>query len=165
MNKIDLIIDGGHTNVGLESTIVDVSQKTPIVLRKGGIPINLIAKYLGNIKIAKKEYDINSIKAPGMLKKHYSPNTPLRLCAKNPKPGEAWLDFGPLPRNIKYPALTLSKNKNITEAAYNLYSMLRLLDETGSKAIAVKTIPKNGLGETINDRLERAANKSGFNLK
>jgi len=119
----------------------------------------LVNKTVEKIKISEKINENNNIKAPGMLKQHYSPNTPLRLCAKNPRPGEAWLDFGPLPNNLECPALTLSKEKNIIEAAYNLYSMLRLLDECGSKKIAVKTIPKTGLGETINDRLERAAYK------
>ncbi|HEX7774896.1 MAG TPA: Sua5 family C-terminal domain-containing protein, partial [Parvibaculum sp.] len=91
--------------------------------------------------------------SPGQLSSHYAPRAALRLNAAEARPGEALLGFGPDARGA---AMNLSPSGDLTEAAANLFAMLRALDRT-SRAIAVSPVPETGLGEAINDRLRRAA--------
>ena len=93
--------------------------------------------------------------APGMLSSHYAPKARLRLDADAAQPDEALLAFGPAP--AAGVTLNLSPRGDLIEAAANLFSHLRALDASGAKAIAVMTVPHEGLGEAINDRLARAA--------
>ena len=95
-----------------------------------------------------------------MLASHYAPRTPLRLDVKRVEPGEALLAFGPVlaadaERAMK--VLNLAARGDLIEAAANLFSHLRALDTAGASAIAAMPIPREGLGEAINDRLRRAA--------
>ncbi len=94
-----------------------------------------------------------------MMKKHYAPKTEMRLNANKPLTGEVWLGFGAEKTNVKVKKENLSLKGNIEEAAVNLYSMLRKLDNYKAKKIAVAKIPNNGMGEAINDRLKKGATK------
>ncbi|MBL4872539.1 MAG: threonylcarbamoyl-AMP synthase [Rhodobacteraceae bacterium] len=148
--KIAAVIDGGHCDVGLESTIVGFDNG-PVLLRAGGLPVELVSAVL------RKEIRTNvdtAITAPGQLKSHYAPKAMLRLNAVAPEPNEAWLAFGP--HNFNAPSLNLSQSRDMTEAAANLFAHLHALDKIAAR-IAVAPIPTTGLGLAINDRLERAA--------
>ena len=122
-NKIKLILDGGKTKIGLESTIVDLTDKVSI-LRPGGITIERLEKVLHR-KLKLKRL-IKNIKSPGQLGFHYSPGIPVRLNAKYPKKNEAFLQFSGKAKN-KNNYFTLSKSGNMREAAKNLFSILRLI--------------------------------------
>jgi L-threonylcarbamoyladenylate synthase len=159
--RIDLIVDGGETPVGIESTIV-ACLDTPALLRPGAVPRAAIERVL-QCKLRELP-DAgaagNAPRAPGMLKSHYAPRTPLRLDAGRVEPGEALLAFGPVlaagaERAAK--VLNLSARGDLVQAAANLFLYLRALDLAGASAIAAMSIPDDGLGEAINDRLRRAA--------
>ncbi len=158
--RIDLIVDGGATPVGVESTIV-ACLDGPILLRPGGLSRQAIESALGRpLAGAPKNAAADAPLAPGMLASHYAPRTPLRLDAESVTPGEALLAFGPTPPQGADKAaqiLNLSARGDVIEAAANLFSFLRLLDGAGAAAIAVMPIPHDDLGEAINDRLRRAA--------
>jgi L-threonylcarbamoyladenylate synthase len=160
-NRIDLIVDGGSTPVGVESTIVACLGE-PILLRPGGVPRQDIERVLKR-PLAEPAPGItpdDAPLAPGMLASHYAPRTSLRLDARGVAAGEALLAFGPnLAEGSEGAAtvLNLSPRGDLIEAAANLFSHLRALDAAGAKSIAVMPIPHDGLGEAINDRLVRAA--------
>jgi L-threonylcarbamoyladenylate synthase len=160
--RIDLIIDGGAAPVGVESTIVACLDR-PMLLRPGAIPRAEIERVLRQIEIAlgvaAADAHTNP-RAPGQLASHYAPRARLRLGATRVWAGEALLAFGPsLPAGAELAALTLnlSPRGDHIEAAANLFSHLRALDASGAATIAVMPVPHEGLGEAINDRLERAA--------
>jgi L-threonylcarbamoyladenylate synthase len=160
--RIDLIVDGGPTPVGVESTIVACLDE-PVLLRPGGVPRAAIERALGQ-KLAYAPSGFfrgnDAPLAPGMLPSHYAPRTRLRLNVDRVDPEEALLAFGrTLPEGGKAAAktLNLSARGDLIEAAANLFSHLRALDAAGASAIAIVPIPAEGLGEAINDRLTRAA--------
>lgn len=146
------ILEGGDTLIGIESTIIDLTGSVPILLRHGGVPREEIESLIGPLNIQNH----GRLKAPGMMKSHYAPSLPLRLNAKEPLEGEAYLAFGHTSYEGKH-VLNLSPTGNLTEAAANLFKMLRLLDCASFSGIAVAPIPFKGLGMAINDRLQRAA--------
>jgi L-threonylcarbamoyladenylate synthase len=159
---IDLIVDGGPVEVGVESSIVGCFE-APMLLRPGGVPREDIERMLGRaLAQPPQEVDVDSAQplAPGMLASHYAPRTRVRLYADNVAPGEALLAFG-LHRlhgaDDAVAIMNLSANGDLNEAAANLFGYLRSLDAKGAKTIAVMPIPNEGLGEAINDRLRRAA--------
>ncbi|MGZ8371741.1 MAG: L-threonylcarbamoyladenylate synthase [Rhodoplanes sp.] len=161
--RIDLIIDGGPTPIGVESAIVACVGGTPQLLRPGGLAREQIARALGH-EVAQAPSAIapadEAPLAPGMLSSHYAPRSALRLGVKRVRPGEALLAFGPaLPEGAGTAAalLNLSENGDLIEAAANLFAYLRELDRRGATGIAVMAIPDHGLGAAINDRLRRAA--------
>jgi L-threonylcarbamoyladenylate synthase len=158
--RIDLIVDGGPTPVGMESTIVGCGGDGPVLLRPGGIAREAIEQALG-CPLAQPPDDAGKAPAaPGMLASHYAPVARLRLEAKEVQPGEAVLAFGPdaLPgADTAVAALNLSPTGDLVEAAANLFAHLRALDRPDVSCIAVMPIPHEGLGESINDRLARAA--------
>jgi L-threonylcarbamoyladenylate synthase len=161
--RIDLIIDGGLTPIGIESTIV-ACLDGPLLLRPGGVPREDVASVLGRgLPDAPGSEPANQGAAPiapGQLASHYAPRTPLRLNATGVNAGEALLAFGDeLPTGAEGAAkiLNLSRRRDLIEAAANLFSHLRALDGAGARAIAVMPLPRAGLGEAINDRLRRAA--------
>ena len=157
--RIDLILDGGSAPIGVESTIVACLGPEPLLLRAGGLPRQAIERALGHSLGGRETAPVESGEAPlapGMLSSHYAPRTPVRLNATRLEPGEALLAFGP-PLAGAERALNLSPGGDLVEAAANLFSHLRALDAAGARAIAVMPIPSHGLGEAINDRLERAA--------
>jgi L-threonylcarbamoyladenylate synthase len=159
--RIDLIVDGGPTPVGVESTILACLDR-PLLLRPGGVPRKEIERVLGGKieDIPASGVDPDSPLAPGMLASHYAPKAQLRLRADSVRPGEGLLAFGPkLPPGTEHAArvLNLSPTGDLMEAAANLFSDLRALDAADVATIAVMPVPYDGLGEAINDRLARAA--------
>jgi L-threonylcarbamoyladenylate synthase len=152
--RIDMVIDAGPCTVGVESTIV-ACVDTPTLLRPGGVPRGEIERVLGRA-LADAPIAEEAPLAPGMLASHYAPKARLRLDADAARAGEALLAFGAAPAAAGM-TLNLSSRGDLIEAAANLFSHLRALDASGAKAIAVMTVPHEGLGEAINDRLVRAA--------
>jgi L-threonylcarbamoyladenylate synthase len=160
--RIDLIVDGGPVNVGVESTIVGCFD-TPMLLRPGGLPREEIERVLGHALARPPEdaaHETSQPLAPGMLASHYAPRTPVRLNAKEVAPSETLLAFGPDPiagTDKALAVMNLSARGDLNEAATHLFGYLRALDAKGGRAIAVMPVPPHGLGEAINDRLRRAA--------
>lgn len=151
-NRVPLIIDGGQTQVGVESTIIDLTTSIPRILRPGGISVEQIQQIIGSVEL----FSGLAIKAPGMMSRHYAPLVPMRLnVVVQPEPGELFLGFGEMECDYN-----LSVIGNLEEAAANLFRMMRLMDQPGIKGIAVAPIPKQGLGLAINDRLTRAATRN-----
>jgi L-threonylcarbamoyladenylate synthase len=157
--RIDLILDGGPTLVGIESTIVACLDR-PALLRPGGAPREAIERALGTTLADAPAEESDTPLAPGMLASHYAPRARLRLNARDVRDGEASLAFGP-DRPAGFAGarhkLNLSASGDLVEAAANLFSHLRTLDALKATTIAVMPIPGEGLGEAINDRLSRAA--------
>ncbi|MEZ5668762.1 MAG: L-threonylcarbamoyladenylate synthase [Alphaproteobacteria bacterium] len=150
--RVDMILDGGPCRVGVESTIVDLTEPDrPLLLRPGGLARSAIEAVVGPLGA---KGGGASPTAPGQLESHYAPARPVRLEATAPAAGEAWLGFGP---GCAGADLNLSPSGATTEAAANLFAMLRALDRPPFAAIAVAPVPAHGLGEAINDRLRRAA--------
>lgn len=151
---VDLILDGGPCPIGLESTIVDLTDE-PTLLRPGA----LAPSALGIPLAALSGDDETAPKSPGRLTSHYAPATPLRMNATEIHDGEAFLAFGPAPP-LAPPHMTrnLSARADLTEAAANFFAMLHELDGLGAECIAATPIPGRGLGHAMNDRLRRAAN-------
>jgi L-threonylcarbamoyladenylate synthase len=159
--RIDLIVDGGAVEVGVESTIVGCFE-APMLLRPGGLPREAIERVLGRALVAPPDdaNDSGQPLAPGMLASHYAPRTPVRLNAGKLEAGEALLAFGPVMvpgADAATMILNLSARSDLAEAAANLFGYLRLLDSKDARGIAVMPVPHHGLGEAINDRLRRAA--------
>lgn len=149
------VLDRGPCESGLESTILAVEGDTVTQLRAGALAREAVEAFLGR-PVAQASHDA-AISAPGMLKSHYAPNATMRLDAELPDAGEAYLAFGTVPSDLSSPMLNLSPSGDLHEAARNLFSYLAQLDAEGSDRIAVAPISRQGLGEAINDRLERAA--------
>ena len=153
-DAVDLVVDAGPCPVGLESTIVDLSEPDRArLLRPGGLSRERIEALIGPLE----GVDGGPVRAPGLLGRHYAPRRPLRLGARRVAADEALLAFGPEPPAGARITLNLSPGGDLAEAAANLFAMLRRLDEAEVRAIAVMPIPAEGLGEAINDRLRRAA--------
>jgi L-threonylcarbamoyladenylate synthase len=152
-DMVALILDGGRTPVGLESTVLDLSGETPALLRPGGVALETLAQFLGPIAMP----TAGPARSPGMLPSHYAPSLPLRLEAHDARPGEALLAFGLDTPPGFAEVLCLSRSGDLAEAAANLFAMLRQLDRPAFTGIAVTPIPEHGLGRAINDRLRRAA--------
>ena len=149
-----MVLEGGVSELGLESTIVDLTGPRPRILRHGSITQEMLEAELGEIV---SHADDGAITAPGMLKSHYAPTLPVRLDAINVSSNEAILAFGSkVPKGAAH-VLNLSETGNLEEAAANLFAMLRKLDSPEFARIAVMPIPANGLGIAINDRLQRAS--------
>ncbi len=152
--KLKLIINGGRSKFGLESTVVDLTGK-PKILRPGAISAEKISKIL------KKKVVINNskikIKAPGSLKKHYSPGIPIKLNQTKIIKNQAFITFGKKFKEQKN-IFNLSKNSNLNEAAKNLYKIFRKIKKLKYKKINIIRIPRRGIGIAINDRIKHAAN-------
>jgi L-threonylcarbamoyladenylate synthase len=155
--RIAAVLDGGACPVGVESTILGFGPEGPVLLRPGGLPTEVIEAALGRPLAGRDEAE--GVTAPGQLASHYAPRAALRLEAAAPRPGEAWLGFGPDPAGAQ--GLNLSPAGDLVEAAANLFAHLRALDAAGADRIAVAGIPDRGLGRALNDRLRRAAAPRG----
>lgn len=147
-----LALDGGPCRIGLESTVVALLDEARL-LRPGAVTRSEIEALIGPLA----EAEADARRSPGRLSRHYAPHAPMRLEAAAPRPGEAWLAFGP-GADVRF---NLSPAGDLAEAAANLFSYLRAADRTEPAAIAVAPIPEHGLGEAINDRLRRAAGLVG----
>jgi L-threonylcarbamoyladenylate synthase len=158
--RIDAVVDGGPTAVGVESTILQVRDGAVRLLRPGGVSREDVERVAGLPVDRDDATDDAAPIAPGLLSSHYAPAAPVRLNARRVEPGEALLAFGPEPvdgADRAAAVLNLSPAGDLAEAAANLFGMLRALDGTGARGIAVVPIPARGLGEAIVDRLRRAA--------
>ena len=152
--KIQLIIDGGQSKIGIESTVIDLTNR-PAILRPGIIGFSKIEKIL-KLKLKKNNKNLK-IKSPGMLKKHYSPGIPILINQKKTDNKSAFIYLGNKYKNNKK-FFSLSKNSNLEEAASNLYKIFRIIKKKGFKQIQISKIPFKGTGVAINDRIKRAAN-------
>lgn len=155
--RIRLVVDGGATPVGLESTIVKAEGNTLRLLRPGGIAAEEIEAATG---MALLRGGGAGVEAPGMLASHYAPGAAVRLNAETVGEGEALLAFGVRRAQGWQSAtafLNLSQTGDLREAASGLFAAMQELDRSGARTIAVEPIPFDGLGEAINDRLARAA--------
>jgi L-threonylcarbamoyladenylate synthase len=138
--RIPLIVDGGPTAHGLESTIVALTGGPPRLLRPGPIDLGLELDGRGRIE------------APGQLQSHYAPAKPLRLNATSADPGEWLIGFGEVAGNA-----SLSSSGDLIEAAASLFERLHEAEAAQASRIAVAPVPGTGIGAAINDRLRRAA--------
>lgn len=147
--RVDLILDGGASSAGLESTIIDARGAAPALLRPGSLATAAIDAVWPGLR--RPDLNPDAPQSPGQLLRHYAPTAKLRLNVETANVDEAYLSFG-----ARKGTLNLSPSGDLTEAAANLFTMLRQLDAAHHK-IAVAPIPQEGLGEAINDRLTRAA--------
>lgn len=154
-DKVDMILDGGQCLVGVESTIIDLTGRQPVILRAGGTTLEALEAFL-NEKVLVSQGNPNQPSAPGQLLKHYAPGKPLRINATERQEGEFYIGFGA----VSASDINLSPAGNLEEAASRLFAFLRFADrQTGYKAICMSPIPETGLGLAINDRIRRAAYK------
>ena len=152
-SKVKYILNGGKCQIGVESTIINLLSK-PVILRFGGLDISKIEKIL-----KKKILIRNNLKkkiAPGQFLLHYSPGIPLRMNVKKSNKEEAFVLIKKRKTTFKN-YYYLSKKNDLKQAAKNLYSLLRRIKKDGYKMIAVEKILNEGIGKTINDRLNRAS--------
>ena len=154
-DAISLIIDGGPCDVGVESTVLDLSGAVPVLLRPGSVTREMLKPIMPNLQSTASKSSV--AKSPGLLESHYAPSIPVRLNAVDVNAGEALLAFGADVPSGAAKLLNLSQTGNLLEAAANLFAHLRALDDPRFSAIAVMPSPANGVGEAINDRLKRAA--------
>ena len=152
--NLSIILDGGSTKIGLESTIINITNGEIHILRHGGISAEELKEKFPQKIINIEQKTNEKIIAPGMLSKHYSPVVPLRINAKKAEKNELLIGFGP-----NYNAPNLSFEGNLVEAASNLFSFLAKYQKKYSK-IAIAPIPNKGIGRAINDRIKRATSKN-----
>ena len=150
--KIPFIINGGSCAIGVESTVINLSDDEPRLLRSGGITMDQIVKVIG--PISSDDVGKETILSPGMLKRHYAPDVPIRLNATTFSETENVIGFGPNAPNALF---NLSSTSNLVEAAANLFGLMHKLNRPNANPIAVMPIPEIGIGVAINDRLRRAA--------
>jgi L-threonylcarbamoyladenylate synthase len=161
--RIPLIVDGGPTQYGLESTVVAPRKGRIEVLRRGPITEERLAE-LGEVCVVESS---QRPEAPGQLASHYAPQTPLMFVddatsfavAPGKRSGLLSWNSGELPGFAE--VRRLSPNQDLIEAASHLFRYLRELDNLGLDLIVAETLPEEGLGAAINDRLRRAASRSG----
>ena len=153
-HEVAYVLDGGASDVGVESTIVSVVDDKVILLRPGSISAEIIENCLGVklINEAATPKTPSEITAPGQLESHYAPQNSLRLNAEAANKDEFLLGFGHIKGN-----LSLSQSGDVDEAAQNLFAMLREADKETIGGIAIAPIPNQGIGIAINDRIKRAA--------
>ncbi len=167
---VDMILADGPCAVGLESTVIDLSGETPVILRPGAVTAEQLSDCLG-ITVGYDAGTHERPRSPGQMLRHYAPKRPVRLRAVDLEKGEALLAFG----SVKFMGVrgggaakdlpestlrNLSESGDLHEAAANLFRMLNDLDQPEHTGIAVMDIPETGIGIAINDRLRRAAEGS-----
>jgi len=162
-NKIDIILDGGKSNVGVESTILEIIEDDVYLLRPGGISIEQLEEVCGKIEI--KQPDSNNPVAPGQLLNHYAPNIPImfldEISEQNVKDKKiAGLFFKENRSTLKFEQVEiLSPSGSLHEAAANLFHHLHTLESTNVDMIIVEPVEESGLGIAIMDRLLKATNR------
>jgi len=173
-DRLDAVLDGGPCEFGLESTIINLSHpESPSILRKGPIAAESLEEVLGR-EVAQESSVLDSemrksgLIAPGTLSKHYSPRTQIQLQPNGFNALRDKLDCEAIvlfqrPTEIPHQNKQfywLSETGNLAEAGKNLFKLLRNLDKKGLQKVSIEMAPAGGLGDTINDRLIRAAAKS-----
>ena len=158
--RIDIILDGGRCDSGVESTVVDCSTGRAVILRPGGVTREAVADCLAEAGLelapAASSSDTDQPAGPGMLASHYAPRAGLEMKVTKVRPGMEMIGFGDI-EGAGAAGLNLSPTGELVEAAANLFDMLHRADATGTEVIGVAPIPAHGIGEAINDRLRRAA--------
>ncbi len=158
-DKINLILDGGESDVGVESTIIDCTQETPVVVRLGGLGVEKIESIIGRVEVNTTSSSKPS--APGLLISHYAPRKPFLLgdiedlLKQNSDKKVAIISFQGNSNSALHKVL--SEEGSLHEAAHNLFKVMRELDESSADMIIAERVPNHGLGRAINDRLMRAA--------
>jgi L-threonylcarbamoyladenylate synthase len=155
-DRLAMVLDGGPCAVGIESTIVKCMGGEPVLIRPGGLARDAIEAVLGK-PLLLETMKAGKPDAPGQLEQHYAPRAKVILDVIWPRFDVGLLAFGANVPQHPGPMLNLSEAGNLEEAAANLFRMMHELDRSGVETIAVMPIPKEGLGEAINDRLARAA--------
>ncbi|MBJ65010.1 MAG: threonylcarbamoyl-AMP synthase [Rhodobiaceae bacterium] len=150
--NLSIILDGGPTIIGVESTVVKIDNGKIYILRHGGISLEELEDKTSYKIFDNEKKNDKHIISPGMLSQHYSPSVPLRINVKKANEGELLIGFGP-----EFSEPNLSKKGDLTEAASKLFSMLSKLEKE-TERIAIAPIPNKGLGRAINDRINRASN-------
>jgi L-threonylcarbamoyladenylate synthase len=161
-NQVPYILDGGASNIGLESTIVGFEEGKPTVYRLGGMALEQIEAVTGPVDV--RSHSTSNPKAPGMLSSHYAPRKPLILLptGESAPVGErigalAFREpFGGIPASNQR---VLSPTGDLNEAAKNLFAHLRALDGLDIDRIYAESLPNQSLGWAINDRLRRASTR------
>ena len=156
-DRVEMILDGGPTAYGLESTILAVTDDEITLLRPGAIAIETLEAIAGRPISLVNLKSGEAPKSSGQLASHYATRAQLRLNVASTRAGEALMAFGPQPIACAGPIINLSPSGDMIEAAAGLFAALRKLDASGVTTIAVMAIPEEGLGAAINDRLRRAA--------
>lgn len=151
--RIDLVLDGGPCEAGVESTILAIrSDGNWDELRPGPIDLDALRPAQAGALVSNQAQESRRIEAPGQLESHYAPGKPLRLNASHAEPDEFLIGFGDIEGDC-----TLSASGDLSEAAAQLYECLHLAAAAPQPRIAVATVPDQGVGKAINDRLKRAA--------
>ncbi len=181
-DRVDFIVDGGPCEVGVESTVLDMTGELPVVLRHGGMPIERIREIVGEVlertHVATAGLDAGStaMASPGQLESHYAPNAPLLLFSQGELAGTEFGNVGRLSRRAAIvfngeqarqltrrgtftEVFALTEQGDMREAASNLFAIMHRLDGMGFDAIYAEKVPDEGLGRAINDRLYRASKK------
>lgn len=162
-DKVAYILDGGNAEVGVESTIVKCLEGKIILLREGKIQAEEIREVSG-VPIEKAQATDDKPQAPGMMQTHYAPSCKIlvgnidALLAENQDKQIGILAFGKMRNapNIKHQEV-LSEKGDLTEAAANFFSALRMLDAANVDLILAEYLPNESIGRAVNDRLRRAA--------
>lgn len=158
-DKINLILDGGESDVGVESTIIDCTHENPVVVRLGGLGVEKIESIVGKVEVNTTSSSKPS--APGLLISHYAPRKPFflgsieDLSKQNSDKKVAIISFQGNSNSVLHKVL--SEEGSLHEAAHNLFKVMRELDESDAEIIIAERVPNHGLGRAINDRLNRAA--------
>ena len=161
--KIHLVVDGGPTTHGVESTVITLRGENIWILRSGPITAEDLRPFADEVAVANRSALPN---APGQLKSHYAPKTPLKLLRPDERPAGdpkrrvgllAWCSDDDA-RGFN-PVEILSRTGDLREAAASLFSKMRLLDSAGLDLIVAEQVPEEGLGIAINDRLRKAAGR------
>jgi len=155
-DNVDIILDGGWCERGLESTVIDCRDADNILLlRPGPVTKSEIEAVTGR-PVMLAQTDSTAPVSPGQLASHYAPDARLIMDVSTPPDGAVFISFG-IARTDNPLHLSLSETGNLQEAAANLFHCLHQADASGCELIAVSPIPQTGLGRAINDRLKRAA--------
>ncbi|MDR0785423.1 MAG: threonylcarbamoyl-AMP synthase [Treponema sp.] len=167
-DEIDFIVDAGPADIGVESTVLDLTQEPVRLLRPGGTPRERIEELIGKVgKTETETEEADALRSPGMLKSHYAPKTPLVLLTRDEmlrqsasgKEADVYLFFDEETREESgvVDGFALSKSGDCAEAAANLFDVLHRIDRLSAGFIYAQRAPKSGLGAAINDRLSRAS--------
>jgi L-threonylcarbamoyladenylate synthase len=155
--KIDMIIDGGNTQIGLESTVVDMTSKYPIILRPGGVTLEQIQKIILGVKLHPslqgKKIKINHAKSPGLKYKHYAPKAKIILFRKS--------SFDKIPEFEKKlkeqnKKVKIIKTENTYEFSKNLFKIFREADKEKVDYILITQVEEKGIGLAIMNRIKKA---------
>ncbi len=169
MGRVDAIVSGEPCEVGLESTVIDMSGDLPTLLRPGGVTLEQLSEVLGKVECATKLKEGEAVKSPGLKYKHYSPNAEVVILSGafeeveeyiknnsiNKKAG--LLTFDELPKIDGVVSISLGSLKKPENAAHKLFAALRGMDELGVDIVYAPEIPENGVWMAVRNRLYRAA--------